>query len=373
MSDEHVEHPPPFGEIPEEFLSPEGEGELHDPALTLESRSGDMRMAWKDWFCGKGPGKFVDVKFFGSGLGGVPAPAEDAYKALESALQASGYPHGSSWSNVCRKIANSTNYSLHSYGIAIDIDAPQNPQSAGDPFSGRIQKNHVDAVLSIKNTAGQPIWSWGGYWSTPDRMHFQLDHGPTAVAVDWSTVPSGEPVEVPGITHRVTATTLNIRSRATTAGDKVASLPKGTQVAAQDDAPQEADEYRWIKIKAGYAGRLVEGWVADEFLETIAGAGTAASTADASAESAGAAATSSSDGPARIKKPTHRVDAAGLNMRRQPKLSGKLITELAEGTEVRVLSDAPQESDGYEWVEIRAVVGDGLRKGWVAQKYLKTL
>jgi hypothetical protein len=213
MSDEahHVEHSPPFGEIPEEFLDPEGAGELEDPALTLES-SADMRAAWKDWFCGKGPGRFVDVQFFGRGLGGVPAPAEDAYKALESALQASGYPHGRSWSNVCRKIANSSNYSLHSYGIAIDIDAPQNPQSSGPPFSGRIQKSHVDAVLSIKNEAGRSVWAWGGYWSTPDRMHFQLDQGPGAVAVDWSTVPSGEAVEVAGATHRVTAKSLNVRN-----------------------------------------------------------------------------------------------------------------------------------------------------------------
>jgi peptidoglycan hydrolase-like protein with peptidoglycan-binding domain len=47
----------------------------------------------------------------------------------------------------------------------------------------------VDAALAIKNNAGQSVWSWGGSWRKPDRMHFQLDRGPDAIDIDWSTVP----------------------------------------------------------------------------------------------------------------------------------------------------------------------------------------
>lgn len=368
MSDEHheVEHPPPFGEVPAEFLDPEGDGELNDPSLTLES-SASMRAAWKDWFCGKGPGKFVDVQFFGRGIGGVPAPAADAYKALEAALKASGYPHGRSWSNVCRKIANSSNYSLHSYGIAIDIDAPQNPQSSGSPWSGRIQKQHVDAVLSVKNTAGRTIWEWGGHWSTPDRMHFQLDLGPSAVAVDWNTVPGAAPVDLPGVTHRVTASSLNLRAKPSTAGDKVASLPNGTEVAAQSGAREESDGYEWIKVKAGYGGRIVEGWVATKYLESVAGAPETQKATRATAEKAAAPA----DTASKVESVTHRVTASGLNVRERPTLEGELITELPRGTEVALVPDEARQADGYDWVMIRAVVGDEIARGWVAAKYLE--
>jgi hypothetical protein len=51
----------------------------------------------------------------------------------------------------------------------------------------------VAAALAICNPDGARVWSWGGHWSKPDRMHFQLDRGPAAVDVDWRTVPGGGP------------------------------------------------------------------------------------------------------------------------------------------------------------------------------------
>ncbi len=42
-----------------------------------------------------------------------------------------------------------------------------------------------------------------------------------------------------------------------------------TEVTVQLDAPQESDEYRWVKIKAAVAGGLEEGWVAGKYLEVV--------------------------------------------------------------------------------------------------------
>jgi peptidoglycan hydrolase-like protein with peptidoglycan-binding domain len=179
--------------MPEEFADPEGDAELHDPALALEATTTALRNMWADWLCHKGSGRFADPKFFGKGIGGVPVVAVDAFKALEAALTSSGYKPSSSWAYNCRNIGGTDRYSLHSYGIAIDIDPSVNPFSTGDPYSGKIKANHVEAVLAIKNQKGQSVWSWGGSWKKRDRMHFQLDKDPTGVDVDWSTVPGGSP------------------------------------------------------------------------------------------------------------------------------------------------------------------------------------
>ena len=120
----------------------------------------------------------------------------DAYKALERALKSEGYDADAVWSYVCRNIVSSGLPSLHGYGIAIDIDWNQNPQTiGGDPFSGKLKKNHVDAVMAIKVANGNNLFWWGGYWTgitMVDRMHFQLDVTPQeATTINWATVPGG--------------------------------------------------------------------------------------------------------------------------------------------------------------------------------------
>jgi hypothetical protein len=177
--------------IPAEFLEPEGDAERQDPDLVMETSTSTLRKLWAEWMCRRGDGTFVDVEFFGARIGGVPTPAVDAYRALEAALGSAGYRPSSRWAYNCRLIEGTDQPSLHSAGIAVDIDPEQNPYSHGDPFSGRIGPDHVAAALSIRNRAGARVWSWGGHWNKPDRMHFQLDRGPAAVDVDWRTVPGG--------------------------------------------------------------------------------------------------------------------------------------------------------------------------------------
>jgi len=177
--------------IPPEFLEPEGDAERQDPDLVLETTTATLRGLWKEWMCRQGEGTFVDVEFFGRRIGGVPTPAVDAYRALELALGTAGYEPSSRWAYNCRLIADTGQPSLHSAGIAVDIDPEENPYSVGDPFSGKIGPDHVAAALAIRNSAGALVWSWGGHWNKPDRMHFQLDRGPAAVDVDWQTVPGG--------------------------------------------------------------------------------------------------------------------------------------------------------------------------------------
>jgi uncharacterized protein YraI len=370
MSEEHseIEQPPPFGAVPPEFLDPEGDGELYDPALELESTA-DMRKAWKNWLCAKGPGEFANVQFFGKGIGGVPAPAVEAFKALEAALMATGYQPRSAWSNKCRKIKNTDRYSLHSYGVAIDIDAKENPQSSGSPYSGKIQKSHVDAVRAIKNTAGRRVWQWGGTWSTPDRMHFQLDQGPDAVAIDPSTVPGAVHVALEAVTHKVTATSLNMRTEPTTSGALIAGLPQGAAVAAQADPIQESDGYKWLRIEAVVGGRLQAGWVASSYLEALDGGALPPAPAATPAKPAVVV----PQGEMHIAGATHRVRATSLNLRSEPTTSGALLASLPDGAEVAAEPGTARENDDYLWIKVRAAVDGGIEEGWVASKYLEAV
>lgn len=68
--------------------------------------------------------------------------------------------------NIRQKKGNDT-YSLHSWGIALDINATSNGYGA---------KPQLDRqVVACFEEAG---FHWGGYWKIPDGMHFQLSKLP---------------------------------------------------------------------------------------------------------------------------------------------------------------------------------------------------
>lgn len=182
--------------IPEEFVDPEDDAELQYPGLPIyETADSTLRQLWDPWRGVDNGGSFVPGTLFGRPIGAIPEPAVPAYRALECALRSAGYVARSGWSFNDRTIAGSATPSLHAYGIAVDLDPDLNPYGVGDPYSGAIKRAHVEAVLSIRNRDGAAIWSWGGNWRKPDRMHFQLDQGPDRVEVDWSTVPGWRPTD----------------------------------------------------------------------------------------------------------------------------------------------------------------------------------
>ena len=86
-------------------------------------------------------------------------------KALRSVID-KGYTKSIiSWDGcfVIRKKVSGSSMSLHSWAIAIDINASSNRYGVPPTISRNIVKCFVDAGCD-----------WGGYWSKPDGMHFQL-------------------------------------------------------------------------------------------------------------------------------------------------------------------------------------------------------
>jgi uncharacterized protein YcbK (DUF882 family) len=157
-----------------------------------------LREAWASSRCNDAD--MVTVEFLGRRTP-INRVARDAYEALAQALESTGYRAKSAWSYNCRKIRNSENWSLHAYGLAIDIDPSCNPHRVGNPAPARfsaaatqdercadVHANRADtnftreqiaAAESIRTVDGLRVFSWAGHWRrSPDAMHFQIDVTP---------------------------------------------------------------------------------------------------------------------------------------------------------------------------------------------------
>ena len=106
----------------------------------------------------------------------------------------------------CRVIGGTNRYSLHSYGLALDLNPSKNPwhtHRTDQPKAFR------DAAKAIHTGNGKRVFEWGGDWalSSADPMHWEIDvshadlrtgvhdpgHGPTTPP----TTPSEEDAMLP--------------------------------------------------------------------------------------------------------------------------------------------------------------------------------
>jgi hypothetical protein len=78
-------------------------------------------------------------------------------------------------------------WSMHAYGLAIDVNTVQNPYieagSGVQPAAGAAYVNRADLRPGMAYPAGVLVssfgsigWGWGGYWSgSPDYQHFSVN------------------------------------------------------------------------------------------------------------------------------------------------------------------------------------------------------
>jgi hypothetical protein len=142
----------------------------------------------------------------------------DAVAALGAVLQAHNYHvrSGDTGAYNCRKITGGSDWSLHAYGIAVDVNWNSNPYRT-DHLVTDMPTAMIGDVCRILTKGGHRVWRWGGDWdgnpATPhsnyDAMHFEVVASPAelTLGVDWSTVnqrvpdpavPSTWPVLHPG-------------------------------------------------------------------------------------------------------------------------------------------------------------------------------
>lgn len=119
------------------------------------------------------------------------------------ASRGAGFRPDWSWGYACRSISGTNKPSNHSWGLAIDLDAPQNPyQSAAWHRSQSSSKTGWGGIRLVstmpENTPQicEPLMiRWGGFYrSKPDPMHFEFMGTPEdarRITATLPTVPGG--------------------------------------------------------------------------------------------------------------------------------------------------------------------------------------
>jgi hypothetical protein len=116
-----------------------------------------------------------------------------AVRALGLVMQAHGYAvrKGDTGAYNCRQITGGSGSSLHSHGIAIDVNWNTNPYRGDNRLVTDMPRVMVTAILAIRTSNGKEVWGWGGnYRSVKDAMHYEIVCTPAdlATGIDWSTV-----------------------------------------------------------------------------------------------------------------------------------------------------------------------------------------
>lgn len=128
----------------------------------------------------KGP--WVRISLHGAGKVTVLPAIKDAVLALNQVLKAWDYrtrAHDTGAYN-CRKSANG-NWSLHAYGIAIDLNWSTNPY--GKKLITDMPRGMVNDILAIRTNNGKRVWGWGGNWrGNKDAMHYEIICSPRDIA-----------------------------------------------------------------------------------------------------------------------------------------------------------------------------------------------
>lgn len=98
----------------------------------------------------------------------------------------------------CRAITGGTKYSLHAYGIAIDINWQANPY--GPNLITDMPMSMILGIEGIRTNGGHRVWRWGGRYSgNKDAMHFEIIASPAEITlgIDWSTAAGNTPSPIP--------------------------------------------------------------------------------------------------------------------------------------------------------------------------------
>lgn len=108
----------------------------------------------------------------------------DAFNALAAVMDKHNYditpPDVGAY--VCRAITGGSNYSLHAYGIAVDINWQDNPY--GPVLKTNMPMDMVREISpGIVTNNGVQVFRWGGdYSGNKDAMHFEVVASPTELA-----------------------------------------------------------------------------------------------------------------------------------------------------------------------------------------------
>ena len=118
---------------------------------------------------------------------GVPVNVDGrtfpVWERVDDIMRAYGYgpKQGQTWGYNCRKITGGSGYSLHAYGIAVDIN------SLGNPYGPRLitdmPTEMIADIEALRTVDGHKVVGWGGRYSrNKDAMHLEVIVTPAQLA-----------------------------------------------------------------------------------------------------------------------------------------------------------------------------------------------
>lgn len=158
----------------------------------------------RNWWAPPCKGPWANVALYGAGAVSVRPALVAAVRAMSSCLAAHHYATRAADTGAfnCRQITGGTSYSLHAYGIAVDLNWSTNPYGAR--LVTDMPPSMVEAIKSVRTNNGKQVWEWGGNFSgNKDGMHFQAACAPGDIGTGinpW-TVPGmvKKPAPIPAV------------------------------------------------------------------------------------------------------------------------------------------------------------------------------
>jgi hypothetical protein len=120
-----------------------------------------------------------------------------AWLVLNDLLKKHGYAtiSGQTGAFNCRKITGGSDYSLHAYGIAADINWQSNPY--GKKLVTDMPPAMVAEIKAIRTINGAKVFRWGGdYSNNKDAMHYEIICTPADLATGLHPVAAPDPQKV---------------------------------------------------------------------------------------------------------------------------------------------------------------------------------
>ena len=126
---------------------------------------------------------FARLNLYGEGVVTVDVLIVDAVKALNAVLIDWDYRtrRADTGAYNCRQITGGRSYSLHAYGIAVDLNWSTNPY--GHHLITDMPIGMIEDIEGIRTAGGVQVWRWGGrYSNNKDAMHFEVVASPAELA-----------------------------------------------------------------------------------------------------------------------------------------------------------------------------------------------
>lgn len=156
------------------------------------------------WWAPACRGPWATMSLYGAGRVTVKGSIVEPVKALNKVLTAYKYytRYADTGAFNCRRVTGGSSYSLHAYGIALDLNWQTNPYhyrlitDMFRPGDGRMPYR----IEAIRTNNGRQVWRWGGlFGGNRDAMHYEITCSPADIrtGINWTTVYGGGGTVVP--------------------------------------------------------------------------------------------------------------------------------------------------------------------------------